>query len=185
MGGTSRIPQVLIVGAGIAGLAAAGAIRELGWDVDVVEQGADFDGAGTGLFFPANGVRALAALGVLDGVACRGRRIGPLQVRSADGAAQAAARLDLVWPAVGPSLAVHRPLAQQALLEAALVPVRMGTRLTGIATEGTRVRAIFGDGGTASYDLVVGADGRAPRYAACCGPARPPATAASRGGGAS
>ena len=159
MGGTSRIPQVLIVGAGIAGLAAAGAIRELGWDVDVVEQRADFDGAGTGLFFPANGVRALAALGVLDGVACRGRRIGRLQVRSADGAAQAAARLDLVWPAVGPSLAVHRPLAQQALLEAALVPVRMGTRLTGIATDGTRVRAVFHDGGTASYDLVVGADG--------------------------
>ncbi len=155
----SGVPQVLIVGAGIAGLAAAGAIRELGWDVSVVEQRADFDGIGTGLFFPANGVRALAALGVLDALACRGRRIGQLRVRSADGATESVARLDVVWPAAGPSIAIHRALAQEALLEAALVPVRMGISLTGIATDGTRVRATFDDGGTAGYDLVVGADG--------------------------
>jgi hypothetical protein len=40
---TNHVAQVLVVGAGIAGLAAAGAIRELGWDVSVVEQRPDFD----------------------------------------------------------------------------------------------------------------------------------------------
>ena len=159
MASTQRVPRVLVVGAGIAGLAAAGAIRGLGWDVSVAEQRADFGGIGTGLFFPANGVRALAALGLLDGLACRGRRIDRLRVRSADGSAEAGARLDLVWPNVGPSIAVHRSLVQEALLEAALVPVRMGVRLTGIATEGERVQVTFDHGERASYDLVVGADG--------------------------
>lgn len=154
-----NIPQVLVVGAGIAGLAAAGAIRELGWDVSVVEQQADFDGVGTGLFIPANGVRALAALGVLDGIAARGQRIDRLRVHSADGAAEAMARLDRVWPAVGPSIAIHRSLLREALLEAALVPVRMGVGLTGIAADGTTVHVRFDDGGTDGYDLVVGADG--------------------------
>jgi 2-polyprenyl-6-methoxyphenol hydroxylase-like FAD-dependent oxidoreductase len=154
-----NIPQVLVVGAGIAGLAAAGAIRDLGWDVSMVGQRADFSGIGTGLFVPANGVRALAGLGVLDSVACRGRRIHGLRVRSADRSAGSLARLDMVWPGVGPSIAIHRSLMQEALLEAALVPVRMGVRLTCLAADGATVRATFDDGGTGRYDLVVGADG--------------------------
>lgn len=159
MGGENHIPQVLVVGAGIAGLVAGGAIRELGWDVSVVEQRADFDGTGTGLFIPANGVRALAALGMLDGITCRGRRIDRLRLHSGDGTAEAIARLDRVWPGIGPSIAIHRSLMQEALLEATLVPVRTGVRLTGVVTNGTSVHATFDDGGTARYDLVVGADG--------------------------
>jgi len=151
--------HVLVVGAGIAGLAAAAALRDLGWDVSVVEQRPDFDGTGTGLFVPANGVRALAALGVLDGIARRGRLIGRLRMHGADGASQALACLDRVWPGVGPSIAIHRSLLQEALLEAALVPVRMGTRLTSISPDSTTVQVGFDDGGTARYDLVVGADG--------------------------
>ena len=159
MSGEMHTPQVLVVGAGIAGLAAARAIRELGWDVSLVEQRPGFDGTGTGLFVPANGVRALAALGMLDGIACQGRRIGQLRVRGAGGSPEAMACLDRVWPAAGPSIAIHRSLMREALLEAALVPVRMGVRLTGIAAGGATVDVRFDDGGTARYDLVVGADG--------------------------
>jgi 2-heptyl-3-hydroxy-4(1H)-quinolone synthase len=161
MNSANHIPRVLIAGAGIAGLAAAGAIRELGWDVTVIEQRPDFDDTGTGLFVPANGVRALAALGILDGIACRGRRIGQLRVRAAadGGSFEAVASLDRIWPAVGPSFAIHRSLMHEALLKAALVPVRMGVQLTGIRTEGTTVHVRFDGGGTARYDLVVGADG--------------------------
>jgi len=159
MDNTNRLPQALVVGEGIAGLAAAGAIRELGWDVSLVERRPDFDGTGTGLFIPANGVRALAALGVLDRIACRGRRIGRLRVRSADGSAESAARLELVWPGAGPSIAIHRSRLQEALLEATLVPVRMGVRLTGITADGGQAYATFDDGATAGYDLIVGADG--------------------------
>jgi 2-heptyl-3-hydroxy-4(1H)-quinolone synthase len=152
-------PRVLVVGAGIAGLAAAGAIRELGWDVSVVERRPDFDCTCTGLFVPANGARALAALGVRDAIVYCGRRIAGLRVRTADGSASSTARLEQVWRAAGPSFAMHRLLLHEALLEAALVPVRMGVRLTGLATYGGQAYAAFDDGSTAGYDLVVGADG--------------------------
>jgi 2-polyprenyl-6-methoxyphenol hydroxylase-like FAD-dependent oxidoreductase len=156
------IPHVLVVGAGIAGLLAARAIRELGWEVSLVEQRTRFDGVGTGLFVPANGIRALAALGVLDSVAMRGRRIDQLRVRwatGADGLAEATACLGRIWPAVGPSIAIHRSLMHEELLKAAPVPVRMGVRLTGIASDANQACATFHDGSTARYDLVVGADG--------------------------
>jgi 2-polyprenyl-6-methoxyphenol hydroxylase-like FAD-dependent oxidoreductase len=155
------VPQVLVVGAGIAGLLAAAAIRELGWEVSLVEQRLRFDGIGTGLFVPANGVRALAALGVLDRIACRGQRIDRLRIRgprSVSGPG-AVASLGKVWPTVGPSIAIHRSLLRDALLEAARVPVRAGVRLTGISSDASEACATFADGGSARYDLVVGADG--------------------------
>lgn len=153
------VPRALIVGAGIAGLAAAGAIRRIGWDVDLVEQRTDFVAAGTGLFFPANGVRAMAALGVMDVLVSRGAAITRLRLRSADGAVEGVADLGQVWPGVGPSVAIHRALAHEALRAAAMTPVRMDTGLAGLTlTDGT-VEAVLGDGSTARYDLLVGADG--------------------------
>ncbi|MGD0560437.1 MAG: FAD-dependent monooxygenase [Streptosporangiaceae bacterium] len=159
MNSDNHIPQVLVVGAGIAGLAVAGAIRELGWAVSSAEQRQDLDVTGTGLFIPANGIRALAALGMLDAVTCRGHTISRLRVRSGDGSVESVARLEKVWPAIGPSIAIHRSLIQQILLDAALVPVRMGARLAGLTVDGAMVHATFDDGDTAGYDLVVGADG--------------------------
>lgn len=159
MNSDNHIPRVLVAGAGIAGLAAARAIHELGCEVSVVEQRQDFDSTGTGLFVPANGIRALAALGLLDAVTCRGHAISRLRIRNADGSAESIARLETVWPGLGPSIAIHRSLIQQILLDAALVPVRMGVRLVGLAMDGTTVHATFDDGDMAEYDLVVGADG--------------------------
>lgn len=159
MNSGNHIPRVLIAGAGIAGLAAAKAIRELGCEVSVVEQRQDFDGTGTGLFVPANGIRALAALGLPDAVTCRGHAISRLRIRNGDGSAESVARLETVWPALGPSVAIQRSLIQQILLDAALVPVRMGVRLAALAIDNAAVHATFDDGDTAEYDLVVGADG--------------------------
>jgi 2-polyprenyl-6-methoxyphenol hydroxylase-like FAD-dependent oxidoreductase len=159
MNGHGSAARALIVGAGIGGLAAAAAIRGIGWDVDIIERRASFDAAGTGLFLPANGVRALAALRVLDGLVGRGAAITRLLVRSADGVVEGAANLDQVWPGVGPSVAVHRAVAHEALLEAAPSPVRMGAGLAGLAAAGSEVEALLADGGASRYDLLVGADG--------------------------
>lgn len=152
-------PRALVVGAGIAGLAVAGALRRIGWDVAVAEQQTSFDAAGTGLFFPANGVRAMAALGVMDRLASRGAVITRLRIRSADGTVEGAADLRQVWPGVGPSVAIHRALAHEALLDAALTPVRMGSGLAGLTVVGEEVEAVLSDGSTARCDLLVGADG--------------------------
>jgi 2-polyprenyl-6-methoxyphenol hydroxylase-like FAD-dependent oxidoreductase len=148
--------RVLVVGASIAGLAATHALRELGAGVDVVERRAAFNGPETGLFFPANGVRALGGLRLADRLIARGRPVERLRARSADGSLESAAELDRVWPHVGPSVAVRRALAGEALRDD---PVRMDTSLAELELREHSVRAVLGDGATGEYDLVVGADG--------------------------
>lgn len=151
-------PRVLIVGAGIAGLATAGALAGIGWDVEVVERRSTFNGAATGLFIPVNGVRALRALGMAGGVLARGRKIERLVARTANGALSAGVELKQVWPGVGPCCAVQRDLALGAVLEASHATVRMGNGLASLEPDGAGVRATLEDGSSERYDLVVGAD---------------------------
>jgi 2-polyprenyl-6-methoxyphenol hydroxylase-like FAD-dependent oxidoreductase len=56
--------RVLIVGAGIAGLALARAVRQRDLTVEIVERATKWDPTGTGLYLPGNGVRGLGELGV-------------------------------------------------------------------------------------------------------------------------
>ena len=57
-------PRVLVVGGGIAGLAAARALLRRGVGPDVVERAAAWSQPGAGMYLPANSVRALGALGL-------------------------------------------------------------------------------------------------------------------------
>ena len=51
--------RILIVGAGIAGLALAHALRRRGSTPEVVERVSDWQPIGAGLYLPGNAVRAL------------------------------------------------------------------------------------------------------------------------------
>ena len=62
----ARPENALVVGAGIGGLAAAAALAGRGVEVDVVEARPDSTVYGVGINQPANSLRALDALGVLD-----------------------------------------------------------------------------------------------------------------------
>lgn len=63
-----NIEEVIIVGGGIGGLAAACGIAKLGRKVTLLEQAPEFGEVGAGLQVGPNGLRALDALGVLDEV---------------------------------------------------------------------------------------------------------------------
>jgi FAD-dependent urate hydroxylase len=63
--------RILIVGAGLAGLALARALGQAGLTPELIEREAGWDIAGTGMYLPANGVRALPALGLEDAVTAR------------------------------------------------------------------------------------------------------------------
>jgi len=63
--------RILVVGAGLAGLALARALRQAGFAPEVIERADAWDGGGTGMYLPANGVRALRALGLEAAVAGR------------------------------------------------------------------------------------------------------------------
>lgn len=65
--------RAVIIGAGIAGLAAAHGLRLIGWDVDFYEQADKLEPVGAGLSLSANALRALRTLGPLASQALSSR----------------------------------------------------------------------------------------------------------------
>jgi 2-polyprenyl-6-methoxyphenol hydroxylase-like FAD-dependent oxidoreductase len=147
--------SAVVVGAGIGGLAAAGALRRAGVDVTVYEQSPALQPIGAGLTLWPNATRALRALGMRDdmGVVLEGgglRRFGDGAILSGVDAGALERRFG------APLVAVHRPELQEALLELAGVPVRFGERLVKVDPTGA---AQFASGTTVQTDLVIAADG--------------------------
>jgi len=148
--------NVIIVGGGIGGLAAAVALTRRGHRVEVLEQAREFTGAGAGLSVWPNALRALDALGLGDSV--RERALTEIATGIKDTAGRWLTRTD--------SGAFERRFGQVALvyradlldvLRAAVPPeaLRPGVTVTGLRPDGTVVHSA----GESAGDLVVGADG--------------------------
>jgi FAD-dependent urate hydroxylase len=152
--------RILVVGAGIAGLGAARALRQRGFAADIVERDPAWAHTGAGIYLPGNAVRALRALGLESAVAERGSLISHQRLCDHRGRLLADIDLAALWGDVGPCLALHR-----ADLHAVLashrdpVPVRMGVSLHGLGRQDETVTVEFDDGSAGRYDLVLGADG--------------------------
>jgi 2-polyprenyl-6-methoxyphenol hydroxylase-like FAD-dependent oxidoreductase len=67
--------EATVVGGGIAGLAAAIALAQAGWQTTVLERAAAFDEVGAGLGVTPSGMTALAALGVEQAVQAAGYQV--------------------------------------------------------------------------------------------------------------
>jgi 2-polyprenyl-6-methoxyphenol hydroxylase-like FAD-dependent oxidoreductase len=154
----STATTVLVVGAGIAGLAAARALHERHVNVEVVERDPAPAMEGAGLFLPANAVRALRALG-LD-VPADAARIERQRVADRRGRVLYEVDSDSLWNGVGPSFGVHRAALHQILLDGAdSVPIHWDTTPRAIIPDPQGVDVTFYDGASGRYDLVIGADG--------------------------
>ena len=152
--------RILVVGAGIAGLGAARALRQRGFAPDVVEQQPSWTHPGAGIYLPGNAARALRALGLESAVAERGTLI-PHQ-RLCDHRGRLLADIDLaaLWGDVGPCLAVHRSDLHEVLASHGQpVPIRMGRPVQRLSHDENKVIVEFGDATADRYDLVIGADG--------------------------
>lgn len=151
--------RVLIVGAGIAGLALARACRQHDLRLEVVERVTEWETTGTGLYLPGNAVRGLGELGIGPAVAARANPIGRQHFLDHRGRRLAEIDVDRFWDGVGGCLAINRAALHETLREAnAAVPIRLDTAVTDVE-DGAAPRVSFTDGSTGSYDLVVGADG--------------------------
>ena len=150
-------PRVLVVGAGLAGLALARALRAAGCEPDVVERVGSWNILGTGVYLPANGARALRALGLEQAARDLGTEIGRQQIVDRRGRVLVDVDLRRFWGPVGPCLALHRADLHALLREG--IPVSMGTTVAGLERVDGPVEVRFDDDREAVYDLVVGADG--------------------------
>ncbi|PSK88075.1 2-polyprenyl-6-methoxyphenol hydroxylase-like FAD-dependent oxidoreductase [Murinocardiopsis flavida] len=155
--------DVLVVGGGIAGTAAALALRKAGADVAVHEAHPDSgDDIGAFLTLAGNGMTALAQFGADAEVARHGFALTAMRVSDAGGAELATSPLG--HP--GDPLSRYRCLRRAALCRALRtearrqgIPVHQGRRLSTAVERADGVTAAFADGSTATADLLVGADG--------------------------
>ena len=152
--------RVLIVGAGIAGLAAARALRQAGIDCEIVERSTTWDVAGAGIYLPGNGMAALGRLGLAGLVGASGQPVARRRVFDEHGRSlidfdEAGLWADVAAPIALPRRDLHRILVEGA----AGVPIRRGVTITAIDDSPEAVHVRFEDGTSVEVDLVVGADG--------------------------
>ncbi|MGX6602094.1 FAD-dependent monooxygenase [Micromonosporaceae bacterium Da 78-11] len=152
--------RILVVGAGIAGLAAARGLRLAGFRPDVVEALPATMLPGAGIYLPGNASRALRQLG-LDAPL---RPLGDLIFRQVflDARGRELFEMDVaaLWAGVGESRALSRADLQQVLLTGVGGAVRYDTVVRDLEIFDATAKVEFGDGTVTEYDLVIGADGR-------------------------
>jgi 2-polyprenyl-6-methoxyphenol hydroxylase-like FAD-dependent oxidoreductase len=153
------VRTAVVVGAGMAGLAAAGGLARSGWQVTVLERGERVAAPPTALVLWSNGRRALESLDpdggwsaiaspLPDGGVRRpdGQWLVPPRARAGTGPAPAVVHLEDLYDTLVAGLGD-------------LVQIRTGFAVTTLHT-GRRTRPVVGDGRTMiEADLVVAADG--------------------------
>jgi FAD-dependent urate hydroxylase len=168
--------RILVVGAGIAGLAAARALRVAGFRPDVVEELPATTVPKAGIYLPGNASRALRRLGLDAPVRPLGDLIFRQLFQDVRGRELFEVDVAALWVGVGESRALSRADLQQVLLTGVGGEVRYDTPVRELAIDGATAKVEFGDGSIAEYDLVIGADGRRSTIrakAALGGPAMP------------
>jgi len=155
--------SAVVVGAGVGGLAVAGALTRTGWQVTLLERAGRLRGDTAALLIWPEGVRALRALGLGDGLRAIASPVPTRGIRRPNGQ-----WLVQPYPATEPetedapgSVVVHREDLHDTLVAG------LGDRIdirTGVAVRTVRMGrdepATVSDGrSTWSADLVVGADG--------------------------
>lgn len=151
--------RAVVVGAGIAGLTAAVALRRRGWQVEVLERAGEVGPAGSGLSLWPNGLRGLDTVGV--GPAVREQALSATEAGMRDPSGRWLARTDIsgVRDRYGDLVMIHRTDLFDILRDAlGDEPVRLGAAVdtVDISENGVRVRHSLG---TSEADLVFGADG--------------------------
>lgn len=160
---TRPIEQVLIIGGGFSGMAAAIELRKRGIAVDLVEIDPGWRSYGAGISLGGATLRAFRQLGILDEFLKLGYAGDGVELYRADGTLLG----ELPTPRLAGSDvpgggAIMRPVLAAILAHATRASgadVRLGCSFTSIKSDEDGVDVAFTDGQIRRYDLVIGADG--------------------------
>lgn len=157
------IRSALIIGAGVAGPAAALALQKAGIDPIVFE--ADpvcADGAGAFLTLASNGIDALRVLDADQAVLADGFPTPGITLRSNTGKPLGVGMTGQRLPDGTLSQTIRRSDLYRALYRQAAdrgIQIEHGKRLVSAEDLGPAVRAVFADGSEATADVLIGCDG--------------------------
>jgi 6-hydroxynicotinate 3-monooxygenase len=158
-----KATRIAILGAGLAGLTAAGLLQRAGFSVAVYEQSPNFSRIGAGIILGANVAKVLRRLDLEHGLATTGIRPDAFVSRAWD---SGDTTYELVFDAAcearfdGPFVNIHRADLHH-LLQSALAPgtIRFGHKIIDIDESANGVALSFENGAVAEADLAIGADG--------------------------
>jgi salicylate hydroxylase/6-hydroxynicotinate 3-monooxygenase len=159
----SRDTRIVVIGAGIGGLAAAAALRQVGIEVEIYEQAETFARIGAGIQQSPNAMKVHRGLGIEARL--RDVAFAPTTSLNRDAVTGAVTNEHPLGRAVeerygAPYLTLHRGDLHAALAD--IVPadsVHRGKKLVRIAADGPRVALAFAGGSQVAADAVIGADG--------------------------
>lgn len=154
---------VIVVGAGIGGLATAAALRRVGVETVVVEQATRFARVGAGIQQSPNAMKVLRALGLEERIRAVG--FNPRSSLNRDAYTGDVTNEYPLGDGVAsrygaPFLALHRADLHDALVS--IVPqssLLLGHKLVGIEQDDRAVELRFADGSTLRASMVIAADG--------------------------
>ncbi|RSM64263.1 monooxygenase [Actinoplanes sp. ATCC 53533] len=154
--------RVVIVGAGIAGLATALRLGRDGWQVIVVERAPARRSSGYLVNLLGPGYAAAERLGLLPALSARALGVFTTVLVRADGRPKFTVPSAIAEAALGTrTLTVFRGDLESTLYEAVRdrADIRFGTTVTAVDQDVDQVRVTLSDGTTERADLLVGADG--------------------------
>ncbi|HET9564635.1 MAG TPA: FAD-dependent oxidoreductase, partial [Mycobacterium sp.] len=152
--------QFVVIGAGIAGLAAAVALQRRGHDVTILESRSDTS-SGAGISIWPNALAALDHIGLGDAVREAGGRVTAGALRWRNGTWLRHPSKERIVKALGEPLVVIRRSALNDVLAEALASGTLHTGMTvkeiGLTSDGVRIT--LSDSTTRHAAAVIGADG--------------------------
>jgi 2-polyprenyl-6-methoxyphenol hydroxylase-like FAD-dependent oxidoreductase len=160
-GDVRAAPRIVVVGAGIGGLASAVALHQAGAQVTVAERASQITEIGAALSLWTNALAACEALGVAGAISkVASPELGG-GVNAPNGSRIVEADPDTADRSLGgPAVLIHRARLQRVLLDATSgIDIRVGVTCIKVLQDANGTTVHLHDGTDLRSDVVIGADG--------------------------
>ncbi|MFI7440601.1 FAD-dependent oxidoreductase [Nonomuraea indica] len=154
--------RAVIIGAGIAGLAAALRLSQIGWDSLVIERAPQRRSGGYAVTFGGIGYDAAERMGILPALERKAFVTEELVYHRPDGRRRFSLTRETIAATTGPrSMTILRGDIETVLYERVhdSAEIRFGTTVTAVDQDAHTVHVTLSDGTVEQADLLVGADG--------------------------